>query len=164
MEIVEPLTLNMNTSDLPPEFKTLYDTLLKKVNGLIAGGHMIDIKNDPTMLRVIIESAMAIVEDFRTTNEKALSGPEKKRIALTLIKCVITDLSKSGKINPTDAEEIIKNLDFWGGVAMDVAVDAVKSMFLIGQKVAVDVGVFAEDAKKVGCSEACKKDCCCIIC
>jgi len=162
MEIVEPISVN--TSELPPEYKALYDTLLKKVSGLIAGGHVIDIRNDPAMLRVIIESAMAIVEDFRGTNEKALSGPEKKRIALTLIKCVISDLSKSGKISPADAHEIIKNIDFWGGVAMDIAVDAVKLMFLIGQKVGADIGVFAEDAKKVGCSEACKKDCCCIIC
>lgn len=154
-------TISMNDQGFPPEYKALYDALYQKISALVAGGHVIDIRKDPTTLRIMIESAMTIVENFQDINKQGLSGPEKKRIALTLIKCVITDLGKNGKIDPAAVQEINDNIDFWGGIAMDVAVDAIKLMFQIGQGVLVDAEAFAKDAKTVGCSQACKKDCCC---
>lgn len=163
MDAVTTELITMNSNELPIEYRALYDSLYKKISGLVSGSHVIDIRNDPATLRIIIESTMTIVEGFRDTDNKVLSGPEKKRIALTLIKYVISDLNKSGKIDPIAAEEMIKNIDFWGGIAMDVAVDAIKIMFNIGQKVAAEVGVFVEDTEKTGCSTACKKNCC-IIC
>ena len=161
--VIVDIPTSINNSDIPPEFKALHGALYKKISGLVAGTHVIDIRNDPTTLRVIIESAMSIVEDFGGADKKVLSGPEKKRIALTLAKCVITDLGNNGKIDSLVAQEINSNVDFWGGITMDVAVDATKIIFQIGQKVATDVGVFTEDAQKVGCSQACKKDCCIIF-
>lgn len=141
-------------SDLPVEVRELYQILYKKIEKLVDGGS-IDLK-DPTTLRVFIESAMAVVENFRNDDDEGWSGPEKKRYALMLIKLVIQDLAADGKIEEDVAEEIVTNLDFWGGIAMDMAVDAMKKLFDVGQE-------FIQDTRTDGCKESCHQNCCCCI-
>jgi len=140
---------------LPVELQGAYDALYKKISGMIAG-HTIDLKSDPTTLRVIIEAAMAIVEQCRDSNGNTWSGPEKKRYALTLIKYIFRDLAANGVLDPAVASELSANIDFFGGVVMDVAIDAIKGMFNIGQ-------TFIQDARATGCKAACAKDCCNIV-
>mgnify|MGYP003693617597 CR=1 FL=1 len=60
---------------------------------------------------------MVIVEKARDVNNNAYTGPEKKRIALTLIKTVINDLALNNIIDPAIAKEINANVDFWGSVS-----------------------------------------------
>jgi hypothetical protein len=147
-----------NTSALPPEYQALYDTLYLKVSSMMAG-HIIDLKTDPTLLLVIIKSAMTIVESFRS-NDKPLDGTEKRCLALTLVKLTITDLAKNGKIGQENADDILKNIDLYGGITMDIAVSAAKGLFYIGGIVKDEVVEFATDAKKVGCKGSCAKNCC----
>jgi hypothetical protein len=139
-------------SEVPPELQVLYNTLYDKII-LIIGGHTIDLKNDSTVLRVLIQTVMVIVENAKDVNGQGWNGPEKKRIALSLIKFVIHDLAVKGKIDPITAADIISNIDLFGGVAMDLAIDVAKGMFDIGQH-------FVEDAKKTGCKASCRKNCC----
>ena len=51
---------------------------------------------------------MTIVENFKDLDGNGWSGPEKREIALNLIKFVIADLAAKGKI-----DSIIDNTDFW---------------------------------------------------
>lgn len=155
----------ISETELPPEYKGLYDSLYKKISGMI-GGTVIDLRNDPTTMRILLESAMIIVENFRVTPEasistslspKPLSGPEKRRLAVTLTKMVITDLAKNGKIDPIVARDINLNIDFWGGIAMDIAISASKKLFDYGKEI-------VDDAQAKGCGASCKENCgCCII-
>lgn len=144
--------MNNELSEIPPELQTLYNTLYNKIIFMI-GGHTIDLKNDPAMLRILIQSVMVIVENAKDINGTGWNGPEKKKIALLLIKYVIHDLAVKGKIDPVIASDIINNIDFFGGLAMDIAIDVAKGMFDIGQK-------FVTDAKTTGCKQSCRKNCC----
>jgi hypothetical protein len=152
-------TISMDTqvlSEVPPELKTLYDQLYVKISSLIAGNVSFDIKKDPTVLRIMIQSVMTIVENFKDVDGKGWNGQEKQRIALNLIKFVLNDLAVKGKLDPAVAKEVITELDFWGGLAMGLVIDAVKGMYDVGQQ-------FSQDVQKVGCKAACKKNCfsCC---
>lgn len=144
------------TDEIPPELKGAYDALYKKIAGLVAGNTVVDLRSDPTTVRIIIEAAMSIVEQCRGADGNTWSGPEKKRYAITIIKYVLRDLAANGKLDPVAALELSQNIDFFGGIAMDVAVDAIKGMFNIGQSLTRDVPV-------MGCKAACAKDCCNII-
>lgn len=116
------------------------------------GGKTFDLRTDPTVIRVLIQSAMTVVEEFKNSDGKGWNGPEKKRIALSLIQYIIHDLSVNGKINPATAEAINDNIYFIG-IAIDVAVDAANLMFNVGQN-------FVKDAKTSGCKASCRKNCC----
>lgn len=150
-------SVTMTNIQLPPEFQSLHDELYKKI-GAIVSGHVIDLKTDPSMLIVIFESAMTIVERFRNNDGHAYTGAEKKQIALSLIKSVILDLTKNGIIPLATSQEIISSVDLWGGVVINVAVDAGNLVFELGQKI-------VEDARTMGCGASCKKNCCacCIV-
>lgn len=139
-------------STIPPELQTLYNTLYAKISTMI-GGKVLDLKSDPNTLRILIESTMTIVENFKNEDGKGWSGPEKKRIALSLIHYIIHDLAVNGKIDPTVAAEINANIDFFGGIVMDVAIAAAKKAFDVGEN-------FIQDAKKTGCKASCRKNCC----
>lgn len=153
MSIVLPFN---QLSTVPPELQTLYSDLYAKIDTIISGGPVFDIRRDPTILRIILQAAMTSVENFRNQDDKGWNGAEKKRIALVLIKFVIHDLSVKGKIAPDVAAEIIANVDFWGGIAMDLACDAANRIIEIGQQ-------FTAEVKAKGCKVACK-DNCCLIC
>lgn len=146
------VSMNDQLSDVPPELQTLYNTLYNKII-LIIGGHTVDLRNDPNTLRILIQSVMIIVENAKDANGQGWNGPEKKKIALSLIKFVIHDLAVKGKIDPQVASDIINNIDLFGGVAMDLVIDVVKGMFDIGQNL-------VQDAKKTGCKASCRKNCC----
>ena len=130
-------------NELPLALKDLYNTLYIKIGGIVDGDDVINLKSDPSTLRVVIESAMTIVEKFRNVNGQGWSGPEKRTVALTLVKFVFIDLAKKGKIDK-DMTELVANLDFWGGIVMDVAIDAIKKLFDIGQ-----------DVYREGCNQTC---------
>lgn len=155
METIIDNSSTFQKPQIPVELQGAYDALYKKISGMVAG-HTVDLRSDPTTLRIIIESAMAIVEQCRDSNGNTWSGPEKKRYALTLIKYIFRDLAANGVLDPIVANEISSNIDFFGGIVMDVAVDAIKGMFNIGQG-------FIQEVRTTGCKAACAKDCCNIV-
>lgn len=133
--------------ELPPGLTGIYTTLYTKIERLIDGQEVIDIKADPTLIRIMIGSAMEVVEGYG-----GWTGAEKKRYALMMIQFIIADLADKGKIDKDVAREINANIDFWGGIVMDVAIDAIKKAFDIGQD-------FVQDARRQGCGPACKENC-----
>jgi len=142
-------------STLPKEIQELYNALYIKIEGIIAG-NVIDLRKDHSTLRVIIESAMTIVEKFRNIEGQGWNGPEKKKIALNLLKYLFADLAKKGKIDQNTAKDLIDATDFWIGILMDVVIDAVKKIFDVGQE-------FVRDVNSFGCNEACRQNCCTIV-
>lgn len=138
--------------EVPLELVPAYNALYNKIIAII-GGQVIDIRNDPTTLRIIIQTTMDVVEKLRNENGAGWNGPEKRRIALTLIKLVLANLAANGKIDPVVAAELIQNADFYFGVTMDIAVSAAKKSLEIGKN-------FIQDEQKIGCKESCKKNCC----
>lgn len=144
------------SKDLPAELKALYDILYSEINDVVKSGEFSVELSDLSTVRVLIESAMTIVENYRDADGNGWSGPEKKKYALMLIRLVIQDLAKEGKIDKAVAKEIVANLDVWGSLAMDIAVDAAKKLFDVGQE-------FVQDVQSQGFKSACKENCCCII-
>ena len=141
---------------LPAEFQDLHDALYKKISSMVGGNLSANNIMDPDMIKIIIISAMTIVEKLKNDSGGAYSGPEKKKIVLMLIKTVMNDLAKNGKVTPEIAKLVNENIDTWGGLAIDVAVAAGNRAFDIGQR-------FVQDVEAGGCISACKKDCCCCI-
>ncbi len=150
-------TQELKLSDVPPELQVLYNQLYNKIELLVSGGPIVDITKDPTVLRLIIQSVMVCVENFKDVNGQGWSGSEKKRITIVLTKFIINDLAVKGKIDPVLAQQLIGDIEFYGGAAIDLAVSLGKTLYKKEQE-------FAQDAQEKGCSAACKKDCCCIIC
>ncbi len=148
----EQVTLKL--SDVPAELTDLYNALYVKVEILVNGGPVFDIKKDPSFLRIVIGSAMTIVENFRNQDGNGWDGQRKRMIALALTKYVINDLAVKGKIDPIIAQEVILNVDFYGGVAIDIAIDIAKKVYDVGQE-------FVADAQAKGCKAACQENCCC---
>ncbi len=140
-------------SEVPPELQDLYNNLYVKIATMVSGGPVFDIRSDPTVLRVILQSAMVTVESFKNADGTGWNGQEKKSIALVLIKFVINDLVVKGKVDPAVAREVVLNIDFWGGLAMDLAVDAANLVIDLGQKAVANV-------KAIGCKKACAEGCC----
>lgn len=154
-------TINMalNSTDVPELYRELYSALYKKISSMIMGRSVVNLKTDPTLIKICIETTMTLVENF--SGAQKLTGPEKKHIALEIIKCTFAQLSQDGKIDPHTAAEIINNIDMWGGIAMDIAIDAAKMAFYVGVKIKDEAVEFVADAKKIGCKQSCKKNCCC---
>lgn len=142
VDIIDPADVHMKDT-LPIDLKGLYDILYKEFEEIADGGKF-DIRDDPTTIRLFIEGAMMVVEKFHNADDIGWSGADKKRHALTLIKVVIADLATAGKIDKKIADSIIDEVDFWGGIAMDIAVDAAKKTFDIGQ-------IAVKEMKKKGC-------------
>ena len=132
---------------LDNELIKLYDIFSKKIEEIFTEKNDIELRSDPTLVRVLIESSMSIVERYKTW-----SGEKKKKQAIIMLIVIINDLAEKGKISREDADEINSNINFWGGIAMDIAVDAVKGAFDIGQD-------FTEDVIESGCKSACKQNC-----
>lgn len=151
--IVSDAQQSTTLSVIPPELQSIYNELYAKIELIISGGAVFDIRKDPTILRIVLQSAMVCVEEFRNKDGNGWNGPEKKRIALALIKFVLTDLAAKGKLDPAVAKEICDNIDFWGGLAMDLACDVANYVIEVGQK-------FTEDVRTEGCKAACTKNCC----
>lgn len=128
----------------PKEFQAVHDALYKKIKAMV-GGETINLRNDPTIIRILLESAMVIVEKFRDENGKGYTGPEKKRIVIMVTKWVITDLGNEGVIDVELAKEINANIEFFGGVAVDLAVAGAKNLFDVGQQ------MIADDVARGGC-------------
>ena len=138
----------MSKEKIPSNMKSIYDTFYKKISDIINKDDKIfDIKKDPMVLKQLIELSMATVEKL-----KDMSGENKKKQAIWMLKIVIKDLKEKNKIDADAADEIITNIDFWGGIVMDVAIDAIKGAFDIGQE-------FIEDLREEGCKSACMQNC-----
>jgi len=137
-----PGVLNVsNVSKLSPELKRLYDVLYEKIEDIVSGESVS--LTDANTLKIIIESAMEVVGSCRSKN-----GAAKRQCSLKLAHYAIDDLVEKGKLSPEVGAEIKSQLDFWGGMAMDIAVDAVKQTFNIGKK-------FAGSVREKGCWNAC---------
>jgi len=133
---INNLTMNVKTEvkltgdvALPPELDLLYASLFKKINNIIITQKPINIKEDATTLRILIQSSMVIVESIKGENGKVYSGPEKKRYALILTKMVLKDLANEGKLDKVSAQDTIDNMDFYGGLMIDLAIDGVSKLF-----------------------------------
>ena len=99
--------------EVPAELRGLSNTLYKSIINMIKGDSTV---LNPTTIRVLIKSAMSIVENFRNADGRGWDGPQKKKIALSLIRFVFIDLVAKGHISKDVAEEFLANLDFWGGL------------------------------------------------
>lgn len=146
----------VTNNNLTPEFRQLHDAVYGKVMSIIQGHQAIDLKNDPSLLVSIFQSAMEIVERAKTSSNKPYTGPEKKQLVIGLIQTIISDLAKN-KIIPIDVANTVNGIVATiAPVAIDLAVAAANRVFDIGQK-------FVQDVKKDGCKATCKKACCCCI-
>jgi hypothetical protein len=145
-------------STLSPEFQSLFTALTTKLSSLLITGQA---PNVAVILIIVIESTMTVVEAYNQSGG-TMTGPEKKALALSLVTLVINDLATSGKIPTALAASLNEDVTLWGGVVIDVAVDAANATFAIGQKAVTQIEAFETDVKTTGCKAACGKDCCCI--
>jgi hypothetical protein len=147
-------------SEVPEGLQKMYNDLYAKIDLMIvAGPNMSDSSRFlvvSNIVRICLQCVMVAVESYRTDKNEILAGAQKRQIALALIKYILNDLAVRGKIPRDIADEVILQIDLWGGLAMDLACDAAKRVIDIGQE-------FVADAKAEGCSSACKQNCC-VIC
>jgi len=134
----------METATLPKELEDLYNQFYEKIRTIVEGGAVIDLKNDAPALAKIIEAAMTAVENFRNKDGEGWSGAQKQQYAIALIKRVLADLTRHGKISQATHDEIVKQIDIWGGAAMKIAIDAFKNLINLGNK--------GDEAKKGCCA------------
>ncbi len=132
------MELTVANANVPKEWQDLHDALYGKIKSMVGGGGW-DLRKDPTTIRIIIQSAMTAVEKLRQTDGSAYTGAEKRAIALRIIKWVIDDLAKDNIIPKDVADEVNANIDFFGGVAIDMAIAAGKEALKIGQKIIADI-------------------------
>lgn len=118
-------------SIIPPELKNLYDIIYLEINSMI-GDKIVDLRTDSTTLKILIQSTITVVGEFRDADEKGLYVTEKKRITLLLIQYIIHDLAVNGKISTTDATNVKDNMHFID-IAIDISVDATNLWFDIGR-------------------------------
>lgn len=136
-------------SDLPKSLIKIYNILYKKITNLIAG-EKLSITKDASTIAILIENSMVLLEKAKDqeTGEK-IRGPEKKKYTLMMIKFIINDLTSKGRIEEETAEYLLSGIDFWGGIIIDIAVDAAKRVIDLGKD-------FSRDARDKGCGYACK--------
>ena len=132
-------------ADLPKSLIKIYNVLYKKITDLIAG-EKLSITKDAATVAILLENSMILIEKAKDqeTGEK-FRGPEKKKYALMMIKFILSDLASKGKIEDETAKYILSGIDFWGGIVIDVAIDAAKKVINLGK-----------DATEKGCGYACK--------
>ena len=123
---------------LPGNLKDLYHLLYKRIETMLAG-RTLDIRTDLTLVKLIFEYTMQLVEKFKDENGQLLIGAEKKQYALLLISYIISDLRSNNKITEQTAQDLQFAIDMLGGVLMDVVLDAVNAVFDVGQKVTADI-------------------------
>lgn len=123
---------------LPGNLKDLYHLLYKRIETMLAG-RTLDVRNDLTLVKLIFEYSMQLVEKFKDENGQTLIGAEKKQYALLLIGYIIADLRTNNKITEQTAQDLQFAIDMLGGVLMDIVIDAVNAVFDVGQKVADDI-------------------------
>jgi len=150
LPVEETFSVNPYTENLPEELKELYDNLYKKISDMV-GGRVIDGRSDVRLIKIILENSMEIVEKFRNQDGKGWSGYEKKEHALDMAKYIIWHLQSDGKIKDEVAATILDGLEIFGSVAIDMAIDAIKKVFDVGQ-----------DIVEKGCEGCCERNKCCI--
>lgn len=151
LDIEIDLQEDMSRPDgLSVELYEVYDILYDQVVELVDGGN--EFGADSKSVKILVKMAMTVVENFKKGSEAALNGASKRSTALSLIKYVLKDLAGRGKLDAVAVARIIDGLDFWGGMVMDVAVDAAKKLFDVGHG-------FVDDVKEGGCKSACRKTC-----
>lgn len=155
-------TIGNLEATIPPEFKQLNDNLYNKISLLIGGGgQAVDILKDKTLMLNIVFTALTVVRAYRDANGEPLNNTQQKTITLTLIKCVIADLYKAGAIKQEDALMLINNSDMFFGIPIDVAFLAASGVVKVGEEIVDAAEDLITDAKTMGCSASCKKNCCC---
>lgn len=154
-------TIGNLDATIPPEFKQLNDNLYNKISMLVGGGgQAVDILKNPTLMLTIVGTALAVVRTYRDANGNALGNMEQKTITLTLIQCVIADLSKAGVIKQEDAVLLINNSNLFFGIAIDAAFATAGGIIKVGEEIVETTEELITDAKTMGCSASCKKNCC----
>ena len=129
---MEKLEVNLTGNvDLPAELQDVYTILYKKIESIVAGKKPVDLRNDPTTMRILIQSAMVCVENVTDVNGKVWSGAEKKKYAIIMTKMILQNLANNGKLDKKSTQEIIDNWDFYGGLTMDLAIEGVTKLFNI---------------------------------
>ena len=125
---------------LPKSLIKIYKVLYKKVSNLIAG-EKLSIAKDTSTILLLIEKSMVLIEKAKDeeTGER-FRGFEKRKYAIMLVKFIIRDLVSKGKIDQDAAEYILSGIDFWGGIAMDIAIDAAKKVINLGEELKVKEG------------------------
>lgn len=138
---------------LPSILQDIYSLVYPQIRDLLHGKNIFDIKKDPSSIRVLIGKVMQIVQrhDSGYPGEK-WTGPEKKTYGLMVIKQVLTDLGENEIIDKEVVDEIVIQLDFWGGMIMDLVVDAAKKVIDLGKR---EVKEFKRDLKESGWKKAC---------
>lgn len=131
METIKTIDTSITSTDSLNDFQELHDMLYVKIKSLANGdGGRLDM----AIIRILIESAMVIVEQLKDNNGKLFTGPEKRRIVVMVSKWVVSDLAKEKVIDAKIAEDVCNGIDLMGGVAVDLAVAGAKNLFNVGQE------------------------------
>lgn len=139
------------SENLPEELTEIYHLVYNKINDMLVGRKM-GLASDLTFVRLMIENAMEVVENFKDANGQGWSGAEKKQYALSLIRYVIKDLKYDDKIEDELAEALIATIDLFGSEIIDLVFDALKNLFNIGQEI-------ADDISEHGCRGCWRRNC-----
>ena len=135
MEIMEDVKTPITSKDSLNDFQELHDMLYLKIKSLANGdGGRLDM----AIVRILIESAMVIVEQLKDNNGKLFTGPEKRRIVVMVSKWVISDLAKEKVIDAKIASDVCNGIDLMGGVAVDLAIAGAKNLFNVGQELVLE--------------------------
>jgi len=118
----------------PPELQALHDALYEKIKQMTAG-QVMNPKQDPHILQVILETTMQMIEKLRKQDGTAYTGSEKKTMAIAIIKWVIGDLGKNGIIPEDIAAEVVLSVSILGGPAIDMIIAAGKGVYDFTKKV-----------------------------
>lgn len=148
------MELSVTANDVPKEFQDLHDALYGQIKFLVSGGNF-DIRKNTNVIRIVMQSAMEIVEKLRGKNGKTYSGVEKKQIVIRVTKWVIDDLAKDNIIPRDIADNVIAAIDLLGDVVIDMTVAAAKNLINVGQKIIEEVKTAAADDGVAGKSKCC---------
>lgn len=155
-ELLVKLNPVKSKEDLAPELKKLYDAVYAKTISMVHGPITVNTFIDPNTILIILSSSMQIAEGLIGVNGKKYTGPEKKAAVLTVTKMIIHDLAANGVMPVEAANEVNKQIDLWGNVAIDLAIGAANHVYEFSKE-------FIKDAKTSGCNAACKENCCCCL-
>ena len=94
VETVETVPQEADVETINQELKDLYDTVYEKINLSVAD-------NDFTMesLEVILSKVTETIQEMSDARATKLTGVEKRNIALKLLKMILNDLHKKGKLD-----------------------------------------------------------------
>ena len=109
----------IETSDV---FTDVYKTVYEQIAKIVRDNGEVDFSLISELIRITMEA----IDQFSSGKLQALSGEEKSRVALKIIKNVIQDLTDKGKIPANISKPVLMGLDVFAPIAFKLIVDATK--------------------------------------